>query len=288
MPPRQRKTSSHVRRSFVLGDRTGNGQRWRRPNQEYRLAKFRKGLETAQPVIKVLERVVNREILPDMRRVLTLLSIMGATSLASNGQVTNSGAVGLTDLTPQESATVARLNESLIELKTRSTLLLSLAEEHLRKSSQALNQNQPDKARWEQELATELHDKNAVVAKQMSELKLAQTKFEEGRGSLAATQAGASAKGEGLESDELLYLAKLNENLASAEREIAAATDEAQSYVLQLQTNNSPDQVQSVSRLLEDNKRALYEFRKRQTDLELRKLEFWALRRRDKSGSHLQ
>jgi hypothetical protein len=110
----------------------------------------------------------------------------------------------------------------------------------------------------------------------VSELKLEQTRFDAAHGS----QPGAAVKAQGLESDELIYLAKLNEKLAATEQDIAAAVDEAQNYALQLQTNNTPEHVQSVSLALEENKRTLKELRHQQFDLEMRKLEFWAIRHR--------
>ena len=113
-------------------------------------------------------------------------------------------------LTPEASATTARLNESLIGLNAKSALLLSLAAEHLKRSEQAVGLNQPEKARWEQELVTELHSKNSLVLKQLSELKLEQTKFDQAHGSDATAQTGGSASAQGLDSDELVYLAKLN------------------------------------------------------------------------------
>src|SRR5262245_9711424 len=108
-----------------------------------------------------------------MKTVLTLLGLVACSGVAANAQdaQSNSNAVAPAVLTPQETATVARFNETLLELKTKSALLLSLAEEHLKKSEQAASLNQPEKARWEQELATDLHGRNSLISKQLSDLK---------------------------------------------------------------------------------------------------------------------
>jgi hypothetical protein len=224
---------------------------------------------------KILEHSRNCEMLRNMKRLLTLLWMVSSAGLAAHGQAVQPYAKSVAPpvLTPQDSTPATRFSENLIELQTKSALLLALAEEHLKKSEQALSVDQPEKARWEQELANDLQGRNSIVSNRLSELKLALTKPEE-------AQAGAAAKFEGLESDELVYLAKLNERLATTDREIGAAMEEAQSYVLQLQTNNTPDQMQSVSGALEDNRRTMKELRKQRSDLELKKLEFWAYRRR--------
>jgi len=195
------------------------------------------------------------------------------------GQVATSNSVASPATATPETGATARWNETLIELRTRSALFQSLSEEHLKKAEQALGLSQGEKARWEQELATDLQARNAQVTKQLTDLKLQLSKSDEDHGP-AATPTGGAEKAEGLESDALIYLARLNEILSANEREIAAAMEQAQSYVLQLQTNNTPEQVKSVSISLEENKHALQELRKQQSDLELRKLEFWANRRR--------
>ena len=157
-----------------------------------------------------------------------------------------------------------------------------LAEEHLKKSELAQTLNQPDKMRWEQELVTELQTRNATITKQLTELKAQQTKFEAARGANAAAPAasGTSSKSEPLNPDESAYFMKLNEKLLELDREIAAATDMSQIYILQLQTNSTSENVQKVSSLLEGNRRAVQLLHREETDMELRKLEFWANRPR--------
>ena len=211
-----------------------------------------------------------------MKRILILIGMVASAGVAANAQVARTNPYGVAPavVSPQDSALPTRLDENLIELRTKSALLLSLADEHLKKSEQANSLNQPEKARWEQELATDLQHKNSLVSNELSGLVLDHTKSDEAHG------LAASAKSRGLDSDELAYLAKLTEVLATTEHEIAAVTDEAQYYVAQLQTNKAPDQIQNLYLSLDYNKNALKELRKQQSDLELKKLEFWAYRRR--------
>src|SRR6516225_4980264 len=114
-----------------------------------------------------------------MKTVLALACLLGLVGLSAKAQVTqsNSNTVPAATLTPEESATAARLNESLLTLNVKSAFLLSLAEEHLKRAEQAAGSNQAEKARWEQELVTELHGKNVLIEKQLAELKAEQTKF---------------------------------------------------------------------------------------------------------------
>ena len=174
-----------------------------------------------------------------------------------------------------DSATNSALNELVLELKIKSSLLLSLADEHVKKAGQSLRLNEAEKARWEQELVADLQTKNTLIAQQLSDLKAQQTKID-------ATNSGPghAIKGDNLDADELIYLAKLNERFAVLDQELSGALQEAQNYALQLQTNNTPDQVQQVSLLLEDNKRLLRELRNEKSELTLKQYEFWAYRRR--------
>jgi hypothetical protein len=216
-------------------------------------------------------------------KTLWLLPVFCAVGIVP-AQITEpaSSSSGAASLSIAENTNILMSSEIVLELKIKSALLLSLSEEHLKRSEQDQVLNQPEKSRWERELAAELQVKNASIAKQLADLRAQHSRGLEPNVSTALNRAlpANGVKMEGLDADEIAYLGKLGEKLAECEQGIAAALETGQSYVMQFQTNNTPDQMQRVSALLEDNRHVLHELNVAQSDLELRKLEFWAYRRR--------
>jgi hypothetical protein len=215
----------------------------------------------------------------NMKRFVLLFICCGlVVARAQIAEPTATNSAGVVSIGNEQSVPL----EIIAELKAKSALLLALSEEHLRRAEQDQVLNQPEKSRWERELAAELQAKNASLAKQMADLRAQKGRAQEPARATAGdtTTAAGAARAGGLDPDEAAYLARLNQKLADTEQEIASAIETAQSYVMQFQTNNTPEQMQRVSGLLEDNRHLLRELTIAQSDLELRKLEFWANRRR--------
>ena len=83
----------------------------------------------------------------------------------------------------------------------------------------------------------------------------------------------------GLGPDDLIYLSSLQERLSRVQQDLAAALEVGNAHSMDLLTNNTPENVARVSFLTELNSRVLRELEREQADLELRKLEFRALKK---------
>ena len=90
---------------------------------------------------------------------------------------------------------------------------------------------------------------------------------------------GALEEGKALNADELAYVTKLDERLLRVRQELAATAEAAKNLTMQLQTNATAQAVGRVSVLLGENSLHARQWVREQSELELRKLEFRAIRR---------
>ena len=179
-----------------------------------------------------------------------------------------------------EGAYIGLLKNEL-ELSTQLTLLSSLAQEHRKRAEEATRPDQAPKALWETELAKELGDKGEAVLKQLNEATRQRQAFEQGHkdalGSVGGVNAATAAAR--VNPQEIEFFKKLNERLDRINQDLLAARQSAYTYATQLQTNKMPYDFQQAAAVVEENARKVKQLERDQSDLELRKLEFEALRR---------
>jgi hypothetical protein len=168
------------------------------------------------------------------------------------------------------SMSLAASNVTIVALNAQAALLKELAQEHQMRAADSARSNQTEKVKWETELANELQNRNARLAKAIEEL----------TGQQSAVLGTNNASLKSVEGDEeAVFLARVEERLLQINQDLMATLDQARTFGLQLATNKSPENLQWMSFMVEDNQRYVRQLQKEQFDLELRKLEFRALRK---------
>jgi predicted nuclease with TOPRIM domain len=175
----------------------------------------------------------------------------------SNGPVNYTG-IGYT-------ATSAS-NAVMVALNAQVLLLKDLAQEHQKRAADLAQKNQGDKVKWETELANELQEKSARVQKSIDQVP-----------SWMGTNGSKTTTGE--VDDELVFVSRVEERLEQINQDLKSLVEQNTVLAMQMATNKSPDDIQGTSFALEENQRVMKQLQRDQLDLELRKLEFRAIRR---------
>lgn len=168
----------------------------------------------------------------------------------------------------------ATLNRRAVEFEVQSELLSQLAQEH-RKRAQETPADQTARAQWENEVAQELADRSTAALGLLNSVRKERLAFEQAHPDLAASAGTAGAEN----ADETAFMRKLEERFVAVQQEIADAIDAGKVYTAQLQTNTASLDYSRIASLLQDNSTAVRQLQKEASDLELKKLEFRALRR---------
>lgn len=176
-------------------------------------------------------------------------------------------------LSAEQIARYTSLARRQLETEAQSRLLKEMARDHNLRSQEATRERLADQARWENDLALELDKKADDLLKQSNAVAQERVRFEEQNRVLDATLPG------GLTPDENAYLARLDEHLNDVQRELSALAVQAAGYNAELQTNSTPDDVARISDLIQANGIEVRHLQKAQSELELKKLEFRAVRR---------
>ena len=149
--------------------------------------------------------------------------------------------------------------QQAIALDAQFRLLSDLTQEH-RKKAESLLTNEPEKAKWESELAAELSTRASTLLAQIDDL---------------AKQKAVSSS-----NDEVLFLAKVEDRLTQVHQDLTAALETGKLYAAQLQTNHISDEYLKLTGLVQENAFQVRLLQKEQSDLELKQLEFRALRKK--------
>ncbi len=199
----------------------------------------------------------------------------GATAPSSESARTNAP-------TAEDLAYYSALNRQEFEFATQIKLLSELEQEHRKRAEEARKGEQADKAKWETDLAQELADKASGITKLTNDVTKQRLAFEQAHkplnSSVFAIRARITANGQTPE--EIAFLTKLDERLWGVEQELSAALDEVNGLTAQIATNTVPEDMAPVSLSLQENGRRVKQLQKEESDLELKKLEFQALRKR--------
>jgi hypothetical protein len=173
-------------------------------------------------------------------------------------------------LTPEERIQYAKLAKEESELAMRRAILEELSKEHTARAEIAREKN-AEKSRWENDLAQELRTQAMALLDQLNEVtkrKLALAGPQAPAGPDLLPQSGP---------EETVFVLKLDEALLKTRQDLAALFQKEKMLHLELLTNNTPEAVARISTVLQDNSWQAYQLEQRQTDLELKKLEFRAL-----------
>lgn len=183
-------------------------------------------------------------------------------------------------LSPDESAHYGEMRRGELELNAKLTLLAELSGEHAKRADAAKSETS-DKGKWETDLVQELRDKATRMAKQLSEVTTQRLAFEAAHSPPPgpAFALGSLESTNRLNADEVAYLTLIEQRLSKVADELALTLDTSRSYTAELATNRAPEDVGRISRLLDVNGRQLKELEREQVGLDLRKLEFRALRK---------
>jgi hypothetical protein len=173
----------------------------------------------------------------------------------------------------------AMLNRRVIEFKAQSELLGQLAQEY-KKRAEGTAPDQTAKVQWENELARELAERSAVVAGIANQVQKERLAFEQAHPDLvASSQQPAALAANTPSTDEILFFSKIQERLSELQQDIANTVDAGKVLTAQLHTNTGSFEYSRIASVLQQNDNALRQLQKEEWDLELRRLEFRALRR---------
>ena len=184
-------------------------------------------------------------------------------------------------LSADDRAQYTALTRAELELEARLKLLAELVEEHTQRTKEAAKSGTPEKTKWQADLTQELTDRKAAVLGQLTEATKRRLAFEAAHGPVPAAGAGdgALAEGKGFNADEFVFVSRLDERLVKVRQGLSATTEAEKGLYAELQTNATAEAVGRISGLLEENGRQARQWEREASELELKKLEFRALRK---------
>jgi len=180
-----------------------------------------------------------------------------------------------------QAAYYTTLNRRFIEASAQFDLLNQLVQEHRKRADNASG-GQPGKSEWESALAKELSEKASALASSMDETGKERAAFEQTNPAFVASLVPNSPVGatNGPSLDELSFLGKLESTKAALQQELASAMETGNLYSAQLLTNTGSYEFSRITSQIQDNGYVIKQLQRELTDLELRNLEFRALKRR--------
>lgn len=158
-------------------------------------------------------------------------------------------------------------NAVALGLNAQALLLKEMAQEHQKRAADLTQKNQAEKAKWEADLVDELQQKSAQVQKGIERM----TQPWPATGTLQAST--------GEVDDQLVFVSTLEARLEQLRQELAVAIEESRVVSMQIGTNKAPEDFAGLSLALSENQRLVRQLQREQLDLELRKLEFQAIRK---------
>jgi hypothetical protein len=175
----------------------------------------------------------------------------------------------------------AALMKNLLELSTQSKLLSNLALEHRKRAEDATKAEQAQKALWENDLAKELSDRGEALLKQLDEVAKQRLALEQARTNVASSVGSINAATPPTRPSpqDMEFSSKLAERFDRVSQELLTARQNANAYAEGMRTNSMPYGFERAAAVFELNARDIRQLEHELSDLELRKLEFQALRR---------
>lgn len=218
--------------------------------------------------------------------ILLLAGTQGSPVAAQDAVPTTNGPPAVVEpaksglLSPDESNQYVRLKLDEARLEAQLKLVNELADEH-QKRSDAARADKLESERWETASAQEMRARAVAITKQLNEASSQRLAFEESHIAPIITILGpGSVEPAGsLNPFELAFVLRLEKRLSTVTGEWLAAIENSKIYTLQMGTNRVPEELDQISSQLNESTRQARELEKELSDLELRKLEFRALRK---------
>jgi hypothetical protein len=163
---------------------------------------------------------------------------------------------------PNSTATSSS-NAVMVALNAQALLLKELIKTHQKRSEELTEKTQAERAKWETELVKELQEKSVSLQKSIDQ----------------AVQPTDDRKSGAEVDDQLAFLSIVDANLERVGKEISAAIEDTRVLAVQISTNKVPEDIAGMSSVLSENQRLVRELQREQLDLELRKLQFRAIRK---------
>jgi small-conductance mechanosensitive channel len=158
-------------------------------------------------------------------------------------------------------------NAVMVALNAQALLLKEMMQEHQKRAADLTQNSQSEKAKWETDLVNELQEKNARVQKSLDQA----TQPRPGTNNPKAAAGDVD--------DQLVFVSTVEARLEQLRQELSAALDDTRALSVQIGTNKVPEDIAGMSLVLGENQRLVKELQREQLDLELRKLEFNAIRK---------
>ena len=207
--------------------------------------------------------------------------IVAVSVIVAVGRLAYGKAAASSALSPQVVTRYAELLRAECEVDAQQKLLNDLVETHNKRATEARQASKADQATWETEVAKQLQEKAVALAAVAGPAKKERAALEESHKDLslsllANTPAEITA---GFTSNEMAYLDKLEERTKMADQEVALLAETRRLYSQQIVTNNVAEDINRLSTLMDQSQREMRQLEHERANLELKKLEFRALRR---------
>jgi hypothetical protein len=178
-------------------------------------------------------------------------------------------------------ASYSQMLQEEIELGAQQRLLTVLSEEHQGRAEIADKAGNAELSRWESELSKDLRARAAVALGKVTALGKQRREFEEANklGPAGQPEVAAALRQSLLSLEESVYLERLAQRLGSLQQELNDLHETQRVCLLQMQTNNGPDEAYRLNWLLESSHRTVRDIQRQQTDLQLKQLEFRAMKK---------
>jgi hypothetical protein len=217
-----------------------------------------------------------------MKTTLVALGVCGILVWSSYAQQYKTPVA--TTITPnlpkaEEGAYYTTLNQREIESRAQIELLNQLAQQHRKRAQDAPSDQ--SRAQWERDLAKELSERAAATQLVLNKTATERIAFEQKYPGFATPLTLNSTLGttNDLNPADIAFLAKLAERRTAVEQEIGATIQAANLYAAQMATNTSAYDSSRMFSLMQDNGYYLKQLQKELFDIELKNLEFRALRK---------
>ena len=173
------------------------------------------------------------------------------------------------------------LLRSELEFSTQFKILSSLAQEHRKRAEDAAAASQAQRTLWENELVKELGDKSEALLKQLNEATKQRQAFEQAHTNAASSSGSgnAAAAANRVSPQEVEFMSKLGERMDRVHQDLLTVRQYSNDYADRMRTNTLTYDFQKAAAEFEMNARKIQQLERELSDLELRKLEFQALRR---------
>jgi len=214
-----------------------------------------------------------------MRTTLATLAISGilacscsaqesATSVATNATASDTSGPGVPKAyTPVAAATRDR---QVIEATAQYELLTQLAKEHSKRAEETPRDQ--GRHQWESELVRELSDRATVLQSLLNNTNQERLVSLAPPNSLIGTTNGPNP-------EAIAYLGALVSRRSAVQEELAAAGAAANLYAIQVATNNNYSDISNIHYLIWENGYSVKQLQRELSDLDLKNLEFRALRK---------